>query len=286
LKQGGPGSTLEISATDRRVQLDRQCRKYEVWSGTVDSIVTRILSPLKFGKLDVENFSKLRFSPGTGTLNQSVSDLALIRKLGAAVNAEFWIDWNAKSGSIVETAHFATQPKRNDSKALGFSLALPVDQPKKPSLRLNTGDSKSTLLSFNSERKTEVPQQSGTILRVDPRTGEVKSSRVDTPSTKPLGEKPKTPKIECEVLSAGTVEEARGKAEAAINDASWLIEAKAETTAFGLCGLLRPRFVVDVTGTGKQDDGEYLVWAVDHQINPAEHRMKLTLRRNAQGAKS
>ncbi|MGC4067379.1 MAG: hypothetical protein QM784_22590 [Polyangiaceae bacterium] len=48
---------------------------------------------------------------------------------------------------------------------------------------------------------------------------------------------------------------------------------------------MRPRFVVDVSGTGKQDDGEYLVWAVDHQITPAEHRMRLTLRRNAQGGK-
>jgi hypothetical protein len=285
LKHGGPGSSLEVSATDRRVQLDRKCRKFKTWSGTVDFIVGSILTEHKFASQKVESFSKLRFSPESSTLNQSISDLALIKKLGATVSAEFWIDWTLAGGRIVETAHFSTQPKRNDSKGGGFGLSLPIDQPKKPSLRLNTGDPKSTLLSFSSERKTEVPQQSGTIMRIDPRTGEIKSTRVDQPSTKPLGKKPETPKVECEVVTAGSVEEARQTTEAAINDASWLVEAKAETTVYSLCGLLRPRFVVDVNGTGKQDDGEYLVWAVDHQITPAEHRMRLTLRRNAQGGK-
>ncbi|MGC4067378.1 MAG: hypothetical protein QM784_22585 [Polyangiaceae bacterium] len=166
LKHGGPGSSLEVSATDRRVQLDRKCRKFKTWSGTVDTIVGSILTEHKFASQKVDPFSKLRFSPESSTLNQSISDLAMIKKLGATVSAEFWIDWTLAGGRILETAHFSTQPKRNDSKGGGFGLSLPIDQPKKPSLRLNTGDPKSTLLSFNSERKTEVPQQSGTIMRV------------------------------------------------------------------------------------------------------------------------
>jgi hypothetical protein len=285
LKHGGSGSVLELSATDRRVELDRQCQNCDSHSGTVDIIVGKLLKPLACAKLEVESFSKVRYQADSSPLNQTESNLATLKKLGALVNAEFWLDWKLAGTRIVETAHFASQPKRNDSAAGGFSYVLPIDQAKKPSLKMNTGDAKSTLLSFSSDRKSEVPQQSGKISRIDPRTGEIKSSQVMAPSTKPLGVSAPKQAITSSVLSAGGIESARTKAEAALNDASWIVEAQAETSAFALQSLLRPRFIVDVSGTGVPDDGEYLVWSVEHQITPLEHRMKLSLKRNAVGGK-
>lgn len=285
LKHGGSGSTLEITATDKRVQLDRQCRKYESHSGTVDQVVKRLLKTLKHCTPDVESFDKIRYRADSGPLNQTVSDLTLIRQLAAAVSAEFWLDWKLSGESIVETAHFASRPKRNDSKGFGIPISIPLISPKKSVLKLNTGDAKTSLLSFNSDRKTEVPQQSGVILRVDPRTGEIKNSMVNAPSTKPLGDAPPQPEVTNEVLSAGGVESARDKAEAAINDASWFVEAQAETSVFALGDLLRPRAVVTVDGVGKPDEGDYLIWSVNHRITPTEHQMQLTLRRNAVGGK-
>lgn len=286
LKHGGAGSSIEVTATDRRVELDRNCRKYASHSGSVGSIVEGLLGNLKQCEKDVEPFSKIQYKAGLTPLNQTVSDLALIRKLADAVNAEFWLDWELKGDRIVETAHFKSPTKPKEGKAFGALLtaALPILGAQKPKLKMNSGDSQSSLLSFNSERKSEVPQKSGTIFRVDPRTGELKSSEVK-PSTKRLGDEPPKQEISCEVLSAGGVENARNKAEAALNDASWVTDATAETTVFALCGLVRPRGFVDVEGVGDTDQGEYLVWAVEHAINPAEHRMKLSLKRNAVGGK-
>jgi hypothetical protein len=284
LKHGGAGSSVELTATDRRVELDRTCRKYESHSGSVGNIVEGLIGNLRQAKKDVDPFSKIQYKKGTGPLNQTVSDLALIRKLADAVNAEFWLDWELKGDSIVETAHFKSPTKPKEGKVFGMSLPLPIAGAKKAQLKMNSGDGTSTLLSFTSERKSEVPQKSGTIFRVDPRTGELKSSEVK-PSTKRLGSDPPKQEISCEVLSAGGVENARDKAEAALNDASWITEATAETTVFALCGLVRPRTFVDVVGLGDTESGEYLVWSVNHTITPAEHRMKLSLKRNAVGGK-
>ncbi len=149
-------------------------------------------------------------------------------------------------------------------------------------LAMNTGDSTATLLSFTSERKTEVPQQTGDMSRVDKGTGDVKSTSVDKPKVKPLGNAVKGPAVQCELVTAGGIETARLKSGAALDDACWsFIEATAETNAYVLCGVIRPRTVTTVSGIGAPDEGDYLVWSVSHQITPAEHSMSVTLRRNA-----
>jgi hypothetical protein len=51
--------------------------------------------------------------------------------------------------------------------------------------------------------------------------------------------------------------------------------------AFGK--LLRPHDVVKVQGMGKIEDGDYFVWSVTHHIDPADHKMRCELRRNAIG---
>ena len=72
--------------------------------------------------------------------------------------------------------------------------------------------------------------------------------------------------------------------ESALIDASWIVNARAETTVHALGSLIRPRQVVKVEGTGAVDDGDYFVWKVTHTIDTADHKMAMELRRNAVGA--
>jgi hypothetical protein len=88
------------------------------------------------------------------------------------------------------------------------------------------------------------------------------------------------------IASAGNLQELRPKAEAALTDAGWFVNATASTTAFMLGGVvLMPHDVVSVDGLGPQHSGAYQVKAVTHVINAADHFMDLELRRNAIGGK-
>jgi hypothetical protein len=85
------------------------------------------------------------------------------------------------------------------------------------------------------------------------------------------------------ITSAGDLQELQPKAEAALTDAGWFVNATASTTAFMLGGVLMPHDVVSVDGLGPQHSGAYQVKAVIHVINAANHFMDLELRRNAIG---
>ena len=73
------------------------------------------------------------------------------------------------------------------------------------------------------------------------------------------------------------------KAEAALTEAGWFVDATASTTAHMLGGVLLPHDVVEVEGLGKEHSGPYQVKAVTHVINAADHFMDIQLRRNAIG---
>ena len=73
------------------------------------------------------------------------------------------------------------------------------------------------------------------------------------------------------------------KAEAALTEAGWFVDATASTTAHMLGGVLLPHDVVEVEGLGQEHSGPYQVKAVTHVINAADHFMDIQLRRNAIG---
>ncbi|MDQ3959151.1 MAG: hypothetical protein M3255_02420 [Pseudomonadota bacterium] len=73
------------------------------------------------------------------------------------------------------------------------------------------------------------------------------------------------------------------KAESALTEAGWFIEATASTTAHMLGGVLLPHDEVEVQGLGSDHSRLYQVEAVTHVINAADHFMDLQLRRNATG---
>ena len=146
---------------------------------------------------------------------------------------------------------------------------------------MNAGVGKATMNKFISEWCSEAPNTSGTILRVDIDAGRLERSSVRAPTVDRLGEDPTVPEIECQIISPGDVAEAERRQTAALNDASWIVRATAETTVYALGGLLRPADTVKVSGVGAIDSGEYLVYGVRHHVTTTEHTMTVDLRRNA-----
>jgi hypothetical protein len=92
----------------------------------------------------------------------------------------------------------------------------------------------------------------------------------------------KEPRDLC-ITTAGNQEELQCKAEAALTEAGWFVDATASTTVYMLGDVLLPHDVVEVEGLGQEYSGPYQVKAVTHVINAADHFMDIQLRRNAIG---
>jgi hypothetical protein len=284
LLEGGPGSWVEVTASDRRAVMDRGARGEGTRSGPVFVIVQSIL--LQYGFIpDVDLKYTAIYTEFTQALNQASSDLALIRLLAGQHDAQFWIDYRKTPVKVLETAHFKPSPKGSRGGPGGFSLKLPV-LVEKPELRLNSGAGKATLFSFDAQWNSEVPNRSGRMARVDVDSARLERSRIDAPSVDLLGKRSGSVKIESQVVSAGNLAEAHRRQTAALNDAAWNVHATGETSVHLVCGLVRPHEVVKVVGVGAKDEGDYFVESVKHSINQADHRMSLELRRNAFGQRS
>jgi hypothetical protein len=85
------------------------------------------------------------------------------------------------------------------------------------------------------------------------------------------------------ITSAGNQDELNARAESALTESGWFVEATASTTEHMLGGVLMPHDVIAVEGLGPVDSGPYQVKAVTHVINAADHFMDIQLRRNAVG---
>jgi len=285
LKEGGPGSSLEISGKDRRVEMSRNGDQRGTHRGTVDLIVAPILEHY-FDIADVESGATLKYSEEGNSQQQTNSDLEFVTHLAGEHGYEFWIDYQVEPGlagqvGIIETAHFKSSPPRGQGV---LSNVIPLLAPKdSPILQMNRGDGTSTLLTFSSSRVSEIPKLTGQIARVDVDFGEVRTTSLDRPSLNPLSQDLPVPKHSRQVVTAGSIEDAQQRNDAALIDASWVVKSTAETTVHALGALLRPHDIVQVTGTGSVDDGQYFVWSVAHHIDPADHKMRCEIRRNAIG---
>jgi hypothetical protein len=148
---------------------------------------------------------------------------------------------------------------------------------------MNAGKGKATMTKFTAEWNAEVPNKSGDIVRVDVDSGRLERSSVDAPTVDRLGEEPTVADIECQIISPGNMSEAQRRQTAALNDASWIVRASAESTVHALGALVRPHETIKVDGIGAIDSGDYFVYGVHHKITVNDHFMSLDLRRNAIG---
>jgi hypothetical protein len=213
-----------------------------------------------------------------------------VDKLAGRNGARFWIDWDVSSGlagfELIETAHFKPSPAQPASNPLGFVPPLILAPEGTAELTLNAAGGCSNVASFELKSNAEKPNQSGPIERVDTDSGEVTETEAPEPTTEALGEEapataqPRTRRL----VTAGDAQEAQVRTQAALNDASWSIEATAETSVQALNAFVAPHQIVKVTGAGQLDSGDYFVKEVAHTVDSTKHGMRLTLLRNAKGA--
>lgn len=287
LAEGGPGSSLEIMCQDRRRVMDRQPRS-SAHEGTASQIAERILKPYGF-ETDITE-TEIQYEEDKGTLNQAEeTDLAFLTKLAGRNGHRFWIDWEVGTGltgfELTETAHFKPSPPQPESNGLGFAPPLLLAPEGAAELKLNAGEDCSNVASFELHSNAEAPNRSGPIRRVNSDDGEVAESSVPEPTTEKLGEQPTAPPQarERRLVTAGDAQEARVRTQAALNDASWSVQATAETSVQALNGFLAPHQIVKVSGAGVLNSGDYFVKAVTHTVDSAAHKMRIELLRNALG---
>lgn len=287
LVEGGPGSSLEINCQDRRRVMDRQPHSAP-HEGTASQIAERILSSYGF-ETDVTE-TEIQYEEDKGTLNQAEeTDLAFVTKLAGRNGHRFWIDWEVGAGfagfELTETAHFKPSPPQPETNGLGFVAPLLLAPEATAELKLNVGDGCSNVASFELHSNAEAPNQSGPIRRVNADDAEVAESSVPEPTTEKLGEQPTAPSQarERRLVTAGDAQEARVRSQAALNDASWSVQATAETTVQALDAFVAPHQIVKVSGAGVLNSGDYFVKAVTHTVDPAAHKLRIELLRNALG---
>ena len=86
------------------------------------------------------------------------------------------------------------------------------------------------------------------------------------------------------LTTAGDAAELTTRAQAALSEAEWFVQARARTTKYALGNrILQPHMVVPVHGLGKRYGGDYFVTAVAHNLDANGHSMDLSLARNALG---
>lgn len=289
LAEGGAGSALEIVCQDRRVVMDRcpPAKGGATHEGRASDIATTILRSHKF-ETDVKP-SKFEYKEDKAALKQNETDLALINKLAGHTGFRFWIDWEASDGpagfDLKETAHFKPSPPRAADNPAGFKPPTLLAPPGTAELKLNAGGGCSNVASFELHTSSEAPNKSGPVNRLDTDSGEVAEGVVPGPDTEALGEQPAAPARErCRSLpTAGGAEEARERTQAALNDASWSVQATAETSVQALNAFVAPHQVIRVSGAGRLNSGDYFVKAVTHTVDSVGHKMRIELLRNALG---
>lgn len=288
---GGPGSWHEIRGRDRRIELDRVCARRS-WEGRASDAVQQLLEDAGF-EADVAQTTKL-YSEEGGTLNQRATDQEFIRRMARQNNLGYWVTYDCsvsgQSVDVTETVHVKPSPDRptNDEGGLVSVAEVQLAPTSGVVLRINPGpEACPTVTRFDVDVDVERPDQfEGNALNA--RDGEEDRLQVEDPQPpveeggQSLSDVSDTSRSIC-VTSPGDAEEMRPRAESAMTDAGWFVDADASSTVHRLGGVLQPHEIVSVTQAGRIHSGAYQVKSVTHVINAANHHLDMALRRNAIG---
>jgi hypothetical protein len=301
---GGPGSSFEIHGQDRRIEMDRECKRRD-WFGLESEAAARILKDeYKFRKSCIQKTSKhygttrQNQEPTTETLNQRATDEAFLRQIACRNNLYFWIEYDCErngldpSGAALKVEEIAnlrpSPPRPVDAEDLvDCEERIQLKPRVNVTLRVNVEmEQCQNVTTFDMTMNFERPSQfKGTA--VNDRAG--KERRTFAEDRQPPLAKGGMRLANCNpdrilcITTAGSEEELQRKGQAALTEAGWFIDATASTTAHMLGGVLLPHDEVEVQGLGEEHSGLYQVKAVTHVINAADHFMDLELRRNAFG---
>ena len=200
-------------------------------------------------------------------LHSVQTDLDFVKMIAQRNGANFWVRCDTSGNT---SAHF----KRPDTA-------------QEPSYALTINQDKPNIDGFQLEWESEAP----TVVEtrgVDPVSkseinGDVQESPLPLLGSQGLSSIAAAPSTTHIAPAADMTGNLRSRAESAAIDANWFIQAKCTTCATVLGGIVRPHMVVTVGGLGSRHSGKYYVAAVRHEIDSTQHKMELTLLRNAWG---
>jgi phage protein D len=261
---GGSGSTLEVLGGDAGAAMDLESRIESYSETSASDAVTTVLSRHALVP-DVESTSA-RYTESTWRLVQRGSDLRFVQRLARQYGMCFWVDCDASTG--IETGHWK-RPALTGTAA--HTLVLNGER-----VNLDALD-----IRWDVQRPT-----SATASQLDPGTVEAIESLVsDTPldllASEGLGTATGDTRSLRITAPAADSAHLQARAEAAIIDAGWFVQATGEITADALGGVLRLYDLVDLGGAGLRHSGAWLVTGVRHAIDSSGHRMRFELARNA-----
>lgn len=293
---GGPGSWFEIHGQDRRVEMDRECIRFP-WKVRASEAAQTILSNYQF-KPSIQSTTRV-YSEKDVTLNQRGTDLSFLNRIACQNNLCFWIEYSCDRSGLDPTR---ARLKIRETANLKSSPPRPVDSPGPPPspadailvantdlrLRVNVEPSQcQNVTAFEMEQRTENPKKfdgralSDRDLRSDLVTAEDRQPLIRQGGVGLRGLTRKD-RVIC-FASPGDQKDMQPRAESAMTQAGWFLNASADTTAHMLGGVLVPHDVIEVDGLGRRHSGAFQIEAVTHVVNAADHHMNLSLRRNAVG---
>ena len=299
---GGPGSWFQIHGQDRRIELDRQCVR-RAWTGRASAAAEAILGRV-FDETDITETNINYGAPRSGsnqatqTLNQRFTNEAFIRQIARQNNLCYWLTYECKidrldltgqSLKISETAHLKPSPPRPQNNGLPtppvdlVNLVPTVDV----ALRVNVQpDRCQNVTAFSFNVNPEQPNQfTGTTIEDGDLNEQPTTATDPQPSIRENGQRLNDCEAERDVCvtTAGNATELQNRAETALTEAGWYVNATVSTTAHMLGDVLMPHDVVEVEGLGKDNSGPYQVKTATHVINAADLVTDLELRRNVVG---
>jgi hypothetical protein len=282
---GGPGSAFTVKGIDRRDLLDRTCNE-KSWTGTASTAAMAVLLPV-YPLQDVGVTEKV-YGPQAEALNQRGTDLKFLTDLAKQNNFHFWISYFCQQvpGSlvVVETAHWNSSPKRPES---GGGTGLPSLIPSSDlALRVHVPKERCPNVSaFQLKVDSRRPSQyRGAALNAADLGDDATNETDPQPATE--GGSKRVESLDgardlC-MPGLGDPQETRSRAQAALTEAGWFVNATASTTRHLYGGILQPHDIVSIEGIGpKNGKTAFRVQEVVHVINAVEHIMDLVLKSNA-----
>jgi len=290
---GGPGSWFEIHGLDRRDLLDRICVQ-ATWTGRASDAARQILGQA-FDELDVEDTTRV-YEEARETLNQRATDLEFLTQIAGRNNVHLWITYDCDRSPIgsgfevIETAHFASSPRRPEGAAGGaIASAIQLVPTSELTLRVHVPSNECqnvTAFQVNVDGGRPSRYRAGSMPTEEIRPGITEAADPQPPAgqgAQRLGQLGGVTRELC-MPGSGDPQDTQTRGEAALTEAGWFVQATASTTRHLLGGVLNPHDVIAAVGVGPRlGSAAFRVKEATHVINAAEHFMDLMLESNSLG---
>lgn len=263
LVQGGSGSWVDVFGADSSITMDRKTQA-QGWAEVADSdVVTSILG--NYGLVPDVSATDARATENTHGIVQRDTDLRFVRRLARRNGCLFWVTADPNG---VQTAHFKRPPLDGTP---GTALVINQEGANVQALDLRWDAERPTAFASAQLDLAGLAELDGTASRT-PQTLLGAKGLQDITGDERTG---------LLVAPGDDGAAVRARAEGALIEADWFIQATGETTLAAYGGLLRAHTVVELKGAGSRHSGRYFVAGVRHLIDSTGHRMVFELVRNA-----